>query len=357
MSQNTLTARNLGSTFVAAFIGAALVSGKEVWQFFCIYGYGGIAGLILAVCLLGLFSYMLFTVARKSGITDMTRVLFSKDRPLFQLLIGCLQAVFMIGIYAVMLSGAGALTKQLFPAVPYSEIIGAALLLLSVTLTVFRGVGGMVRIFSFATPILVCATAVIAIWSLIRFGGNFSIPDPQPEAAPLHNNWAVSAINFMSYNFFCAIGLLAPLGKQAKSQSTIVGGTLFGSGMFFVLAAAIFVSMCTSHVVAADPLPMLTLAGMLSPVLQYVYAVLLLFGMYAAAVAVTMPLPDFIRNELHIRLPHKLLFVLLSVLALVCSVSGFGALIDYLYPMFGYLALAVLALLVIRFIQEKGHQR
>lgn len=349
MQENKLNVRTLGTSLIAAFIGAALVSGKEVWQFFGIYGAVGIAGLALSMSLIGIFSYMLLTIARKSGITDMTRVLFNKDRPILQLLLGILQAVFMLGVYVVMLSSAGALLKELFSTLPYAAVIGAATLCILVTLAAVTGVDGLVKIFSYATPILVGTTVLIAVWSLFRYGADFSIPTPQAGAAPLHDNWLLSALNFVSYNFFCAIGILAPLGLRSKTQKNILGGSMLGCGMLLTLAVAIYISLCTVQSVTAADLPMLTLAGTLSPVLQYVYAILLLIGMFAAAVSVTVPLPDFIHNELHLRCPRKPLIVILSILAFIGSFCGFGTLIDYLYPVFGYLALIVLTLLLYRF--------
>lgn len=359
MQNASLGARTIGTSLIAAFIGAALVSGKEVWQFFGLYGAYGIIGLALAIGLIATFSYMLLTIARKSGITDMTRVLFEKDRPVLQLLLGVLQAVFMLGVYVVMLSAAGALFKELFPALPCASVIGAAVLGALVTLAAISGVDGLVKIFSLATPFLVGSTALIAVWSLCQNSNTFAIPTPDQNAAPLHNNWLVSALNFVSYNFFCAIGILAPLGLRAKTQKSIPGGSVLGGGLLFTLAGAIYVSLCTVPGVTTTELPMLTLAGQLSPILQYVYGVLLLIGMFAAAVSVTVPLPAFVQNELHIRISHKPMIILLSILAFIGSFCGFGTLIDYLYPVFGYLALIVLALLIHRFIRihcKKDHR-
>lgn len=359
MQDNKLNTRQIGTSLIAAFIGAALVSGKEVWQFFGIYGISGIAGLVLAIGLIAIFSYMLLTVARKSGIADMTRVLFDKERPVLQLLLGILQATFMLGVYVVMVSAAGALCKELFPALPHASVIGSAMLCILVTLAAIGGVDGLVKIFSYATPILVGTTVLIAVWSLCQNGTVFSLTAPQAEAAPLHNNWVVSALNFVSYNFFCAIGILAPLGLHGKTQKAVLGGSVLGGSLLLTLAAAIYISLYTAPTVTATDLPMLTLAGRLSPILQYVYAILLLIGMFAAAVSVTVPLPDFMQNELHIHIPHKPLILLLSVLAFIGSFCGFGTLIDYLYPVFGYLALFVLALLVYRFCRlnyKKDHR-
>ena len=355
MPEQNVTVTKLGTTLIAAFIGAALVSGKEIWQFFGIYGVWGLIGLSLAMGLLGLFSYMLLTVARKSGITDMTRVLFGRDHPIPQLLIGSLQAIFMLGIYAVMLSAAGALFTELFPQLPAASIIGSAVLLILTTAVVLFGVDGIVKIFSLLTPVLVFFTVLIAVWSLIRYGANFAFPVPKAEAAPLHNNWFLSALNFVSYNFFCAIGILAPLGIRAKTQKTVLGGSILGGSILFAIAASIFIALCTVQSLTATDLPMLTLSGNLSPVIQYVYAALLLFGMFAASVSVTFPLPDFLQNELHIHADRRILIPLISAVAFPVSFSKFGVLIDYLYPVFGYLALIVLALLIIRFVKQKDH--
>ncbi len=346
----------LGSTLVSCFIGAALVSGKELWQFFGVYGYKGYVGLILAIGLLATFSYMLMTIAQNSGVTDMTRVLFAHPHPLLQAVLGSLQALFMFGIYAVMLSGAGALVAQLFPQLPGGAVIGASLLCAAVTVTVLQGVSGVIRVASAVTPLLIIVTVTVAGIALWRADLSVVTVTPQSSGGPLLQNWLLSALNFVSYNFFCAIGMIAPLGALGQPAKIIRRGAILCGVFLLTLSAAIAVSLQVTPAVQDAELPMLALATTLSPVLQYVYAVLLLLAMFSASVAVLLPLPDFLKTQWHCKGSRTIHILLCGVFAFIGSFCGFGNLIDYLYPIFGYLAFFDLLLLIYRFISiQRNH--
>lgn len=99
---------------------------------------------------------------------------------------------------------------------------------------------------------------------------------------------------------------------------------------------------------AADTqLPILTLAEMVHPLLAWICALFLLCAMLGAAMSVFTPVPRYFSRFERIR-KHKTLFsAVLGLAAWAGSQLGFGSLISVLYPVYGYIAFAVIAMLLI----------
>ena len=57
--------------YVGSIIGAGFASGREIWQYFGVFGKMGIIGLLLAGCLFIIFGIMLVYIGRKINSNDM----------------------------------------------------------------------------------------------------------------------------------------------------------------------------------------------------------------------------------------------------------------------------------------------
>ncbi|MBO7738860.1 MAG: hypothetical protein J6S18_00675, partial [Oscillospiraceae bacterium] len=103
----------LAFTFIGCFLGAGFVSGQELWQFFGAFGANGLFGAALASVLLCFFSAILMIIARRTGISDMEKVVFWREAPVVQNVLAVVEIIFMFSIYIVMIAGAGSLSEQL----------------------------------------------------------------------------------------------------------------------------------------------------------------------------------------------------------------------------------------------------
>ena len=108
-----LKAWQLAFSFIGCFLGAGFVSGQELWQFFGSFGSSALWGAAFASALLCFFAAILMLVARRSGVTDMEKVIFWKDSPALRTALSVVEISFMFGIYIVMAAGAGSLAQQL----------------------------------------------------------------------------------------------------------------------------------------------------------------------------------------------------------------------------------------------------
>ncbi|MFR2409652.1 MAG: hypothetical protein ACLS70_11640 [[Clostridium] symbiosum] len=137
--------------------------------------------------------------------------LIPSDIPWLRGVTGAVQISFMFGIYTVMASGAGTLIESQTGS-HLARILGSAVFCAIVTVISLGGVEAVVKTFGRVVPVLVTLTIVTA---LIVIGKNgIARIEVTADAAsnPLLGNWGIAAANFTSYNFFCALGALAPLG-------------------------------------------------------------------------------------------------------------------------------------------------
>lgn len=167
------------------------------------------------------------------------------------------------------------------------------------------------------------------------------ISRPSEKIHPFIPNAACGALTFTSYNIFCSIGVLCPVGLQAKSRKSVVLGTVFGALLLIVQMVCVLLALAATPGASAESLPMLAVARQLSPVLSYFYAALLFFSMAGASLACLIPTITYFADHSKFLCGHSaLLTFTLSLVAFLFSCFGFADLVGTLFSSFGYVALA-----------------
>ncbi len=347
---NKLNKLNLAFAFTGSFIGAGFVSGQELWQFFASFGVLGYIGFAFAIALLSLISYILLCFSYKSGIVEIDRVIFPNGSKALRATVSAIEISFLIGIYIIMASGAGALVSQMFE-INFLKFVSSIAFCIIVTIIAMKGTEGAVSLFSKLVPALTVVTILISIIALAVFG--VKVPIKAVEGNPLINNPLIAAITFVSYNFFCAIGVIANIGKMVNTKKTMLWGTVIGGIILFVIGFGIMLALSTTPVSFREELPMLYLTKQLGTPFMYLYAILLIGSMMGAALAVFIPVIDYFLRFEKIK-SHKNLFIwLLSSLTAVFSIFGFSDLVGIIYPIYGYIAIAAIVMIIINYVQIK----
>ena len=60
------------------------MSGQELWQFFGRFGIGALPGIVLATTIIALLGYAAMELARRTGITEMDRLMVQPEWPLLR---------------------------------------------------------------------------------------------------------------------------------------------------------------------------------------------------------------------------------------------------------------------------------
>ena len=159
-----LSLSRLALTYAGCFLGAGYVSGQELWQFFGAFGFWGLVGLILALSGMLAFSCLLISLAQKTGIVEMDRIVVPWEIAWLRGISAVLQVVFLFGVAVIMAAGAGALLHQLF-AIPVWVGCGIFALAVILIFSVFQYKTGLGNTAVFCVSL----TAAVSLWgNLIR---------------------------------------------------------------------------------------------------------------------------------------------------------------------------------------------
>lgn len=338
----------LAMTFAGCFLGAGYVSGQELWQFFGSFGKSGLLGLIVAMALLFLFGVILLSLAKKSGITDMTEIVIAPEIPWLRAIVGVAEVVLLFGVAVIMAAGTASLLEELL-GIP--RVLGGGIFCGMVLLTSFFGLDGMIRTFGYVVPVLVCCTVLIGVYTFITYGFH-EIPEVSGQN-PLLSGWLLSAGTYVSYNLFGSIGILTPLGKRVDNGRHLRGGILLGTGILTMIAVSILGALWTVPEAAEQTLPMLWLACQMGSVTGYLYAALLFAGMFGTALSSTVAADVYLKQKILFFRRHRLPAVgIICCLTWLGSLFGFSELIGVIYPVFGYFGIAALVCIAVHFFRE-----
>ena len=330
----------LGLTFAGCFLGAGYISGREIWQFFGRYGFCGWLGLLTAMSFLASLGAVTLFLVQKTGHETLERLVSPWEIPVFHRLIFLTATVFLFGVSCIMTAGSGALLRQVMGL---SRVWTSLLFALIVALFALTGLQGLVSALSFTTPVLTISAVVIGALSATVFReGTVSV-------APEKRGWLFSAIAFSSYNMFTSVAILAPLGRYV-TEKQVKRGIAFGTALLFSIAGCFLFALRGNPTATLSELPMLAVAGRISPALEVFFALLLLLAMFGTSLSCfTTGVNQLSAFSDSFKLRRTLWVFVLSGIIWGASLFGFGNLIDYLYPVFGGISFLFLVCLCVHF--------
>ncbi len=350
-SGRRVSALQIAGVYIGTVVGAGFASGQEMLQFFAVYGDLGYVGLAIVTLLFAVFGWIIMDLGFNLGSTSylqITRYAGGKWIGGFtDLVIG----FFLFGGLAAMFAGAGAMLHQVFglPA-----ILGASVMALLTVLTVMSGLSGVINSITIVVPFLILSAVGVSVASFFVNPVPVSPVDIGVMENPVVGNWFLSAILYVSYNTVTTIAVLGPVGATARDRRAFRWGAVIGGLGLGVGALAIFLAIKANIAgLYGVEIPMLAISARISPLMQTVYAFVLVAEIYTTAVA---DLYGFTARVVGAGSPRfKLITVLVAVLALLFSQIGFVSLVRYLYPSVGYAGVIFLGCLVLtRFRRKPG---
>lgn len=339
--------------YTGSFLGAGFLSGQEILQFFGQFGLWGLAGMVLTIAAFGAFSWMALSIAKRTGHLEFDKIILRQDNKVLRVVFSAVFLIFLFGCTMGMIAGAGALLEQMF-GIP--ALAGDAAMTLFVLVVAAAGAAGLVAAFDIVVPLLVAAAVVIGVWAAVTLPLEPIPAVPVSEGNPLLGNWLFSAVSFFSYNMMAGITILVPLTRELQDEKAIRRGLLLGSGVLTVIFVCILMPMMWfKGLVGEAELPMLALASRLFPALGVVYALLLLCGMFTAALSSLFGITARMEAQQGHALPRWQLAALCAA-AFAGSIFGFKNVVSYIYPIFGYVGFFALLGVAFhyRFLQKNG---
>ena len=352
-------------TFAGNFLGAGYVSGRELWQYFGVFGKKGFGGIVFSISLLCFTTILSILAAMVTGSDTLSDLLVPKKKDgstsSAGYVVDAVNSFLIACIALIMTAGINSMAKQLL-GIP-EAVTGLVTVALIAAAAIF-GISGMVGVFSAAVPLLVVLSAAITFLSIRKTGIPGTLANIAAEkdrtAGMLSGGLLLSAVNYACLNNISSIPSLVPLSRRLGSKGaplsrrpirTMVLGSMLGAAMILLVAVGILAALNNNPEVLRTEIPMLEAAGLLGPFASRVYAVLMFLAMYGVAVSTMVAVLEFFRLKVKAYSRHKTgIRLLIFGFIYAGSLAGFSNLIGVVYPVYGYIGIAVMLLIAARLI-------
>ncbi|MBZ4688711.1 MAG: hypothetical protein PWQ96_1987 [Clostridia bacterium] len=341
--QKKLSLFTIAATYIGTVVGAGFASGQEVLQFFGYFGFWGIIGLIITTVLLVVFGYIILELGRRLKADSHLPVIKYAGGKWIGTIIDWTITFFLFGGLVAMAAGAGAIFVEQFKL----SFFWGSLTMIGVTLfTVLTGISGVITSISFVVPLLLTAVFSVALYTIFTdFGAivsslaNYS--NVTRAAVPF---WPLSALLYASYNLVLAVALLAPLGTMADKSKLKLGAILGGIGLGIGATAINLTMLANINQAATYEIPMIFMAGAISPLVRTGYTLVLIAEIYTTAVSSLYGFVARLSKAGTSR--YRWLAIGSSVVAFGLAQFGFSNLVGTLFPAVGFAGLLLLGSLV-----------
>ena len=199
---NKIGTAKLAITYVGIFIGAGLISGQELWQFFACFGKAGLLGCLLTLPVFFTIIYALLNLVRETGEESVGKLLIMGHHPRLEILVDILQDLFLFGIIVIMVAGATALGSDMLGI---SQVAVGLVFTVLLILVALMGLEGMVATFQILVPISTACAVVLCAIVLVQ--QDFRITaEAVGSPSPLLPTWPIGAATYAAYNVFGTVG-------------------------------------------------------------------------------------------------------------------------------------------------------
>ncbi|WP_322995864.1 hypothetical protein [Castellaniella sp.] len=330
----------LASAYMSVIIGGGFASGQEVLQFFTNFGLWGVAGTLVSGLL---FAFLGMQVARMGTQLHAHSHKVVLDAIFGQRLgsiVDLALIFFLFGVGVAMLAGTGSLFREHFEL---PVLAGGLFMAVLVSLTLCLNVQRIVDLISSVTPLLLALVIVLVIYALVRSDTsvatlNALAATQEDRAAP---NWFLGGVLYASFNIAVGFPLLAVLsGSSNNLHNTTRGGILGGVGLGVLILLLNIGLFANLDQIQGAEMPTVLLAKTLNPWLGWLMMLSLCCMIYSTAVGM------FFAFSARFADPETPKFRVISIVStfvgLGLSFAGFTTLVGTVYPLLGYLGIALI---------------
>ncbi|CDZ99728.1 hypothetical protein BN1048_00624 [Jeotgalicoccus saudimassiliensis] len=337
--------------YTGVVVGAGFSTGQEVLQFFSSFGLWSFAGVaVAAICVL--------FMSRQTAKLGFRYDVVSHEVPLHKLfgkaagtLIDYIFAFFMYGIAVIMIAGSGSAFEESFGIQPW---IGSIVLLILAFFTLLLDFDKIVSVLGAVTPFLIISVLIISLVNI--FNPEVAINQVN-EIVDINRTptglWWFDAITYSGVVIGVAFSFLSIMGADADKQFIARRGAVYGAIIFLVMLLFLNTGMLAvldeaNHVA----LPTLVLANAIHPVFGTLFSIIIILLIYNTVVGLMYAF--LARFTKPYSMKYKMLLVASLVIGYTLTFVGFVDLVNFFYPIFGYVGVLIGIALLVRWVMNKN---
>lgn len=344
----------IGFAYAGIIVGAGFSTGQEVLQFFASHGLISILGIIIAALILmfaGRQAAKLgFRLNAESHETPL-RVLFG---PKLGLVVDYVLIFFLYGIAVVMIAGSGATFNQAF-GIPSQ--LGVLILIGLTAITLLLDFDKIVNIIGGITPALIIAVIIITGYNIFNPSVPYTEVDDFVDSTRTPSAyWWFDAITYAGLALATAFSFLSIMGSESARHAIARRGAVYGGLIIMLLMLLVNVGVLSIMPEANSvPLPAMAMAENIAPWLGTIYSIIIILLIFNSVIGLMYPFLSRFTEPYSGK--YKILMVISLIAAFLISNVGFVALVNFVYPILGYIGLAIAAALTMRWIANKNTKK
>lgn len=346
MKPNWSASFQIAAVYVGTVVGAGFATGKEIVEFFTRFGFIGFIGIFVSGFLLIVLGSKLMRLAALIGANsyqEFNEFLFGR---FFGRVINILTLLMLLGVCAVMLSGAGAVFHE---QMNFPKSLGVLVTIVLSILVLIVGMKGLFIVNTLVVPMMISFSVVLMFLSM-------QFPDfgDQLLVIPsLADGWigGVTPFSYAAFNLLLAQAVLVPIANEIKDDQTIKwGGILGGAALTIILLSSHIVLIMLPQVETFE-VPMAVIVKNMASGLYWIYVFIIYGEIFTSVIGNAFGLERQLRK--YIALPSISIIFFIFFSSYFISLIDYGTLLSYLYPVFGYFSLVFILLLWMKPLKPK----
>jgi uncharacterized membrane protein YkvI len=338
LKTNWGAAFQIAAVYVGTVVGAGFATGREIVEFFSRFGFVGLIGILMSGYLFIFMGSKLMRTAAYIGADSyeqFNEYLFGR---FLGRMINVVMLFMLLGVCAVMLSGAGAVFEE---QLGISKNAGILVTIgLSIAVMVL-GIKGLFAVNSFVVPMMILFSIILLVLS-IRLPG---FADKALFIPMAEDGWksVVSPFTYAAFNLSLAQAVLVPVASEIKDDSTVKWGGILGGMALTMILLAEHLTLIMLPGLESYEIPMATIMKNLASGLYGVFILIIYGEIFTSVIGNIFGLERQVKK--YLPLPSLVIISLIFILCYFISLIHYSTLLSYLYPLFGYISLVFIVLL------------
>ncbi len=287
--------------------------------------------------LIGIFIYKSLKIIYQKQVYNYNDFLnlFIKNTKIRNVILWIVNVLLLVSFY-IMVAGFGAYFEQ---EIGINRIIGSIVLNLLCVIVFFSNIKGVLKASNLIVPFLIFFIFFIGIKNIVQIR--------TIDFYQMKNNWILSMLIYNSYNFILLMPVLISLKKQITKEKNIKKVSILVTIIILILSINIFFLLLNANIkeIENQEMPIVYIISNYFNKYKKIYAFIVLASIFTTAISVGI---GFLQNISKNSNSYPQFVLFMCITSLLMSNIGFSKLLNFIYPVFGYIG--ILQIVIIFFI-------
>ncbi|MFD2443314.1 GerAB/ArcD/ProY family transporter [Bacillus sp. CGMCC 1.16607] len=346
MKTNWGAAFQIAAVYVGTVVGAGFATGREIVEFFSRFGFFGFISILMTGYLLIFLGSKLMRIAAQIGAKsyqEFNEYLFGKY---IGMGINFLMLFMLLGVCAVMLSGAGAIFAE---QLGLNKIIGIVITIALSFLVMMVGLKGLFAVNSLVVPLMISFSFMLMIKSIQmpNFIENFLfIPY-------VDDGWktVIAPFSYAAFNLGLSQAVLVPVAAEIKDDQTIKWGGILGGAALTLILLSSHLTLVMLPNLEMYEIPMAVIMKNIASGFYWIFVFIIYGEIFTSVIGNVFGIERQLKK--YIPVSKMMMVSMIFLITYFISLVNYSTLLSYLYPLFGYISIIFIVLLWMRQLPDK----